>query len=572
VLDELVVKDLGVIESLSLQLGPGLTALTGETGAGKTLLIEAIELLVGARAEPLLVRPGADEARVDGRFTLDGDEVVVSRVVPREGRSRAYVDGRAASLAEVAELGERLVDLHGQHAHQSLLHPLAQRQALDAFAGTDLGPLRAASAEVAGLEAELSTLGGDDRSRAREADLLRFQLEEIAAAALQGPDEVGALDEEEDLLADAQAHQEAAAAAHEALAGESGAADFVAMAIGAVRDRPPFADLEERARGLHAELAELAVELRDRGEAIEPDPERLAEVRARRQLLKELCRKYGDGADGPEGVTAVEAYGQELATRLAALEGHEARAAALAGELAAARERLAAAQAEVGATRRAAAPALGEAVGAHLADLAMAKARLAVEVEAADPGDAVTFLLAANPGAPLLPLAKVASGGELARAMLALRLVLVGVAVGGAAPGAAAPGAGAPGGGAGAGARAGAAAAASGRDGPATLVFDEVDAGIGGTAAQAVGEALAQLAEGRQVLVVTHLAQVAAWAGAHVSVEKAQGEATTVSEARSLGEDQRVVELARMLSGSPGSETARRHAAELLDASARRRR
>ncbi|MPY96137.1 MAG: AAA family ATPase, partial [Acidimicrobiia bacterium] len=181
-LDELHVENLGVIESLSIRLAGGMTAVTGETGAGKTLVVEAIELLVGGRAEPLLVRPGAEEARVDGRFLLDGRELVLSRVVPRSGRSRAYVDGRAASLAEVSELGERLVDLHGQHAHQSLLQPSAQRQALDNFAGTDLGPMRARAGEVSRLEVELAGLGGDDRARAREADLLRFQLEEIAAA------------------------------------------------------------------------------------------------------------------------------------------------------------------------------------------------------------------------------------------------------------------------------------------------------------------------------------------------------------------------------------------------------
>ncbi len=540
-LEELQVADLGVIERLSLRLGGGLTAVTGETGAGKTLVVEAIELLLGGRAEPMLVRPGADEARVDGRFVLDGDEVVLSRVVPRTGRSRGYVDGRPASVAELAELGHRLVDLHGQHAHQSLLQPAAQRLALDRFAAIDLAPLRTAAATVSALEAELGTLGGDERARAREIDLLRFQIDEIESAGLGDPTEPAALDAEEDVLADAQAHQEAAAGAHEALTGEDGAGERLAAAVGLLRDRAPFADLEVRARGLQAELDELATELRDRGETIEPDDNRLAEVRVRRQQLKDLCRKYG------EDLAAVQAYYGELSDQLAELEGREARAETMGAELAGARATLGAEQRRVGAARRAAAPALGQAVEVQLKALAMPRARVDVGVEGTDPGDAVTFLLAANPGAPLLPLAKVASGGELARAMLALRLVLSGLDP--------------------------TVLAADGADageggGPGTLVFDEVDAGIGGSAALAVGEALARLARGRQVLVVTHLPQVAAWAQAQVSVEKAQGESVTVSEARLLDDEERVVELARMLSGSPDSASARRHAAELLQQAA----
>src|SRR5687768_997111 len=176
---ELAVRDLGVIADLTLLLGPGMTALTGETGAGKTLLVEAIDLLVGGRADASLVRPGAGEARIDGRFVHDGEEVVLSRVVPREGRSRAYVDGRPVPVAALAEHGAALVDLHGQHAHQSLLQPAVQRGALDRFAGIDLGPLRAARGRVAELDAELAALGGDARARAREIDLLRFQVAEL---------------------------------------------------------------------------------------------------------------------------------------------------------------------------------------------------------------------------------------------------------------------------------------------------------------------------------------------------------------------------------------------------------
>ncbi len=547
-LEELLVTDLGVIERLSLTFGPGMTALTGETGAGKTMVVGAIGLLLGGRADPMLVRPGAEEATVEGRFTLlepDGTEreIVVRRVVPREGRSRSYVNGNLASAQELTALGARLVDVHGQHAHQSLLQPAAQRAALDRFGAVDVAALRSALAEVAELDRGLEALGGDDRARAREADLLRFQLDEIDGAHLDDPDEDAALEAEEDRLADAVAHQEAAARAHGALADDGGALERLGEAIAALRDRSPFAAIDERARGFAAELSELAAELRDLAEALEPDPDRLEEVRRRRRLLRELCRKYGDT------VEAVLVEGDRLRARLAEIDGHAERASELQVRRAEALERLAAAQHAVGAARRAAATPLAAAVHGHLADLALGKARLDVVVgdPAADPaGDEVTFLLAANPGAPLLPLAKVASGGELARTMLALRLVLSELGRDGEGDGPA--------------------GSDGGSLGPPTQIFDEVDAGIGGAAATAVGRALARLGRDRQVLVVTHLAQVAAWAQTQVTVEKRQGDDVTVSVARRLTRAERLVELARMLSGSPDSKTARKHAAELLDA------
>jgi DNA repair protein RecN (Recombination protein N) len=569
-LEELHVRELGVIPALTLTLGPGMTALTGETGAGKTLLVTAIELLVGGRADPMLVRPGAPEARIDGRFlTRGGGEVVVSRVVPASGRSRGYIDGRPASVAELAELGARLVDLHGQHAHQSLLHLAAQRDALDRYASIDLGPLRAAAAEVRRLDVALAGLGGDDAARARECDFLRFQIAEIEAAGLQDPGEDAALEAEEDLLADAQAHQEAAARAHEALSGDGGASDALTMVLAALRDRPPFAGLEARARGLAAELADVGAELRDLAESIEPDPERLEAVRARRQQLRDLHRKYGTAGDATLVESVLDTW-RVLSDRLTELEGHEERAAELQATRTEAAARLAGEQARVGSARRAAAPRLAEATQANLVELAMPKARLDVAVGADDPGDEVTFLLAANPGAPLLPLAKVASGGELARTMLALRLTLHEAAVPGAA-GAEPPGARVE--------RRGASGELDGDQdgegdhhdgavagtGPGTMIFDEVDAGIGVSAASAVGRALARLGDDRQVLVVTHLAQVAAWGDAQVAVAKSQDDDATVSLARAMHEEERIVELARMLSGSPDSATAQQHAAELLD-------
>ncbi|MEO7430272.1 MAG: DNA repair protein RecN, partial [Acidimicrobiales bacterium] len=523
---ELAVRDLGVIDDLHLVLGHGMTALTGETGAGKTLVVDAIELLVGGRAEPVMVRAGAVEAWVEGRFVLtppDGGEeteVVLARAVPASGRSRAYVDGRLATIATLAEWGERLVDLHGQHAHQSLLSGAVQRGALDRFAGIDLEPLQAARARLRALDDQLAALGGDDRARAREIDLLRFQVEELATAAIAGPDEDERLDAEESLLADAAAHQVAAARAGAALTGEGGAADAVGEAIASLADRAPFADNEARLRSLAAELADLATEVRAAGEEIAEDPARLDAVRDRRQLLHELRRKYG------QSLQEVLAFAEEAGARLSELEQHDRRAGELDAARAAAKRAISAAAAAVATARRAAAPRLAQAVQSHLVSLAMPRAKVAVAVEGDDPGDDVAFLLAANPGTPPLPLTRVASGGELARTMLALRLVLTA--------------------------------------GPPTLIFDEVDAGIGGEAAVAVGRSLAALAADHQVLVVTHLPQVAAFAHAHVRVSKETGEDHTVARIERLDDGGRVAELSRMLSGQPESRTARDHAEELL--------
>lgn len=518
-LTELVVRDLGVIDELSLVLGAGMTAVTGETGAGKTLVVGAIDLLTGGRADASLVRPGADEAEIEGRFVHDHGETVVRRVIPREGRSRVYIDGRLATVSGLTEQGADLVDLHGQHAHQSLLKGPVQRGALDRFAGIDTAPLAALIDDLRATGAALEALGGDERARAREFDLLRHQLDEIERAGIDDTAEDERLDAEEDVLADATAHREAAGTAAAAVGGDGDAAAAIAEALSAIAGRAPFTDLEERLRAVAADLGDAAAELRSRIEAIDDDPERLAAIRERRALLHELRRKYG--AD----LAQVMSYRDEVAARLAELKSHDERAAMLEEQRRELTARLEAEQARVRAARLDAAPRLATAVESHLAGLAMAGARMEIAVEG-PAGDDVTFRLAANAGHEPLPLAKVASGGELARAMLALRLVL--------------------------------------SAGPPTLVFDEVDAGIGGEAANTVGSSLAALADQHQVLVVTHLAQVAAVADHHVAISKTDFGGVTVSAAQLLDRESRVVELSRMLSGSPGSAAARDHALELL--------
>jgi DNA repair protein RecN (Recombination protein N) len=528
VLTELRIDGMGVIESTAVVLGPGLTALTGETGAGKTMLVEAISLLVGGRADPTIVRTGCAEARVEGRFVLADDEFVVARVVPADGRSRGYINGRLATAGQLAELAARAVDLHGQHAHQSLLGAASQRAALDRAAGTDLGPLREARARLTEIDAALAALGGDARTRLREVDLLRFQLAELEAAALDDPDEDAVLERLQDRLADAVEHRDAGLRAAALLADDDAAADLLAAAVHAVDGRSPYADIEPRLRAAAAELADLAAEARRIADGIDEDPERLAEIGGRRQLLRELRRKYADS------LAEVIAYRDETAQRLAELESYDRRVTELEVERIAAEQAERRAAAAVGSQRRAGAGRLATAVQRHLRTLAMPHATLVVTVGDDDPGDEVAFLLAANPGTPPLPLARVASGGELARTMLALRLVLT--------------------------------------EAPDTLVFDEVDAGIGGNAAMAVGDALAALGDRHQVLVVTHLAQVAARADEQIVVSKQVVRGATVTTARPVTDDERVDEVARMLSGAEAGESARRHAAELLGGRPRQRR
>ncbi len=534
-LSELVVTDLGVIERGSVLLGPGMTALTGETGAGKTLVVEAIALLLGGRAESHLVRTGCDEARVDGRFEriVDGEttETVLSRVVPRTGRSRAYVDGRPVPVSVLQEIGATLVDLHGQHAHQSLLAANAQRASLDAYGGIDLAPLHEARSKVRALQAEQAGLGGDERTRAREIDLLRFQIREIDEARIERADEDAELARLEDVLGDASAHREAGTAAADALAGDGGAGETLGHALRHLGTRVPFAALVLRLRSVVVELRDVADEVRSVAEQIDDDPRRLEATRRRRQRLRELRRKYG------EDLAAVLRFHALATERLDELVGHERRSAVIDADIAAALVVEQRAFAAVVKARRAVAVGLCSAIETGLHSLAMPSARLTISVDPEVPtsGDgSVTFLLAANPGSDPLPLTKVASGGELARIMLALRLALL-----------------------------------DGRslvsgDPPDTLLFDEVDAGIGGQAAVAVGDALAAMSVGRQVIVVTHLPQVAACADQHVRVHKSTVAGATSTEVTLLDHATRVTELARMLSGSPDSATAQRHAEELM--------
>jgi DNA repair protein RecN (Recombination protein N) len=482
------------------------------------------------------VRAGATEARVEGRFVdpASGSETVLARVIPADGRSRAYLDGRLATVAEMAEVATRLLDLHGQHQHQRLLDPTVQTALLDAFAGEPaadaLAAYRAARAEVRRIDEALAETGGDERARAREIDLLRFQVLELEGAALTDPDEIDALATEEARLADADALRAALDAAYSALQGAG--LDAAGAAAAALTGRVGLGEHEARVRGLQSEIADAAHDLRDARDGVVDDPARLAAVQERRRTLRDLGRKYG--------ATCGEmlAFLEESRRRLDELESSGARVEALT----AAREAAAAVVREVATVltgvRRAAADSLADTVQERLVRLAMPAARLRVEVEGGpetdDGADRVTFMLAANAGEPFRPLARAASGGELARAMLAVRVALH--------------------------------AAGVGADGVPVLVFDEVDAGIGGEAGSAVGRELRALAEGCDVVCVTHLAQVAACADNQIVVTKRTVRDRTIAMAEVVNGDDRITELSRMLAGVGDSEHARRHAAELLGA------
>ena len=469
---ELAVHDLGVISHANLVLGAGMTALTGETGAGKTLVVQAVQLLMGGRADPAMVRTGAVEA--------------------------------------VAELGSGLVDLHGQHQHQSLLRARTQREALDRWGGIDVRPLAAARDELSALTDNLAALGGDARARAQEIDLLRYQVDEIASAQLDDPDELSWIAEREDLLADAAAVLADGHAARQALAGDEGAIDMLGAAVALLAARKAFAPLSDRLGAVAAELDDTVAELRGVLDTIEDDPQALADIRARHQLLRELTRKYGDT------LADVGAFGAQAAERLSQLERHTELAAELEAGIEAAQRHVQAEAHAVATARRAAAPGLAAAVSEHLASLALAGGMLDVSVTGEAPSDSVELLFSANRGA--------------ARVMLALRLVLTA--------------------------------------GPPTLVFDEVDAGIGGETAVAVGQALASLASQHQVLVVTHLPQVAAFAHHQVAVRKTDDGNAVESDLVAVTGPDRVSELARMLAGQPAWASGRQHATELLEVAA----
>jgi DNA repair protein RecN (Recombination protein N) len=551
VLSELRVENLLLIERAELRFGPGLNVLTGETGAGKTVLAHALDLLLGGKARSGIVRPGAAEAYVEGVFELpaavraiagdrlpaDAEEIVLARRVSAEGRTRAYLGGRSATAADLQEVGAALLSFYGQHESRKLMLASAQLEILDGFCGPEHVERRVAFAATFAVERELRAELEELRERAgardRELDLLHWEIEEIERAA---PDE----DEEDMLLAERErvrhlsSLQAAAAGGIEALAPDDGDGAAVVLAaaarvLEAVRGVDADLDvLADRAQALAVEADDLAGELRRYGEAIDATPGRLDELEERLALLDRLKRKHGGTiALVLEHADACRRRRDELAGAEEAIEVTTARLEAVHAELA---DRAAVLRA----ARIAAASALAGAVAERLAGLAMEGATFEARVSERDGygptgGDEVEFLIAPNPGVPAGPLRETASGGELSRVMLAL----MGVAA---------------------------------QAGPSTLVFDEVDAGIGGQTARAVGEQLRDLAAGRQIICITHLPQIASMASRHFTIVKDTSGETARTSVAQLERGDVVGELVRMLGADREDAAARRHAKELLKA------
>ena len=602
-IEELRIRGLGVIEDAVLPLGPGLTVVTGETGAGKTMVISGLLLLFGGRIDAARVRVGAEQASVDGRLDVDpassaarrvaeaggelddGRGLVLRRTVSAAGRSRAHVGGAAAPVAVLAELADGLLAVHGQSDQVRLTRPGQQRATLDRFAGIDLTDYAAAYDTWRKASAALQDRSARLGELRREAALLSHGVAEIDAASPQRGEDAE-LTELANRLAHADGLRLAAASAHDALVGgpdeQSGdvadAVTLLGMARRGLQQQsgadPRLDALTGRLVDIAALTADLAAEFGSYAEELDADPARLEQVEGRRAVLNALIRKYGDG-----DLASVLDWAERARDRLTEIDVSDEALAALTAQSEAAARRTAELAEGLSAQRVAAAAKLANAVTAELGGLAMPSASLSIEVRprpmavrspsldingtasgvGPDGADEVEFLLRPQPAAPALPIGRGASGGELSRVMLALEVCLAGT------------------------------------DPVPTMVFDEVDAGVGGRAAVEVGRRLARLARDHQVLVVTHLAQVAAFADRHIVVDRPaagkgagrtagtgagriagrEGNGTgvdqvTTSDVRVLDGPDRVAELARMLAGTD-SATAREHAAELLaDAAGRR--
>lgn len=548
-LTRILVRDLVIVSHLELELGPGMTALTGETGAGKSILIDALGLALGERADAGMIRAGRDKAEIDASFDLgacpdarawlaeqgleDEDDCVIRRILPASGRSRAFVNGRAISSSQLKALGERLVDIHGQHAHQSLLRATAQRDLLDGHAnhGALLHSVARAFAHLRHCESRWQRLTAERDQRNARLELLRFQLAEFDTLAL-GPDEYDQLDADQRRLANQGRLQETSARILQRIYdGEPALHDQLSRASSELADLSVIdarlAPGVELINGAAVQIEEAASQLRHYLDTLEIDPSRLAEIEERLSRVHEMARKYRVlPAQLPD-------LHRQIQRELTELQRADADLDALGAERAQAGAAYREAAAALSASRRATGARLAATVTAAMQELGMAGGVFRIELSAREDAaahglDQVSFLVSANPGQPPQPLAKVASGGELSRISLALQVATadcIRIPV---------------------------------------LVFDEVDVGIGGGIAEIVGRQLRKLGEERQVLCVTHLPQVAARAHQQLRVRKYTQDGQTFAEITALSARERTEEIARMLGGTAITATTRAHAEEML--------
>jgi DNA repair protein RecN (Recombination protein N) len=542
-LEYLSIKGIALIDELALPLHPGLTVLTGETGAGKSIIVDALQLVLGDKADTSLVRTGEEMAVVEGSFQVRGlaaagaqlhtGEAILGRELRRQGKGRATVNSSMVPMAQLKALGDHLVDLHGQHEHQSLLKVTTHLDTLDSFAGT--GALRSEHqelfAERAAIRGKIEAIAAGTRDRIARRDYLQYVVREIEEAAIT-PEEESQLRDEEKVLASAEKLMEAASGTLEAIyQSENSLTDSVGRCAGTlgalVEVDPRLGDVVDLLGSAHAQLEEASHQVRDYLGRLEADPARLASINERLVLIADLKKKYGpETADVLATLEDSRAELEEMDTDDSDLEGLRAREEELTAKLTAM-------AADLSRSRKESSTGLEKRVQGELAELAMEKVRF--KVNFADGGhqetgtDSVEYLISPNPGEPLLPLRKIVSGGELSRIMLALKRIL------------------------------------AGSDGVPTLVFDEVDTGIGGRVAGVLGSKLKEIAANHQVLCITHLAPVAACADHHILVEKgSEGDRTTVS-ARYLTGEERVAELARMMGGLEVTSGIIESARELLE-------
>jgi len=531
---ELSVKDLALVSELRLELAPGLTVLTGETGAGKSMLVDALLAATGGRVAAGMVRDGADRAKVEAVFAGAGDDDLVLAREIQPGRAPARMNGETVPLAKLAETGADLVAIHGQGEQLRLARPAVQRDLLDAYGGH--GRLRdgvsSAHRALQAIVTERESLGGDPRERARRLSLLEHEVNEIDAARI-GPHEDDELASALAVARSAEKLRASAASVHDILVGERSAArDRLAVAA---RDLALAAELDPRLAAPAArlaasvdEIADLGADLRSYAESIDADPRELERLEARSDAVADLRRKYGPT------LADVIAYGERARRELSDVSSHEERLARLDGEEAAARAELTATAKALRAAREKAAKRLAKTVEAELVDLGLGQCRFNVALEPIEPdasgADRIAFRIAPNPGEPFAPLQDIASGGELSRIMLALEVVL------------------------------------AAQDETPVLVFDEVDAGVGGRLGEVVGRALWSLARDHQVLCVSHLAQVAAYADTHIKVRKEVRGGRTHVVAEKLATRDSATELAAMLGAGGSSRSLAAGARELQTA------
>lgn len=554
-LQTLSIRNFAIIEKLDIEFGAGLNVMTGETGAGKSIVMDALNVILGGRAGVEMVRGGAEKAAVDAVFSVAGspevcalvDEMgfpmeeqtlLLSREINASGKTTARIGGRIATVAQLKEVGDWLVDLHGQHEHQSLLAVPRHLDMLDEWGGKEVFALRAEVAEafqkVSRLVRERAALETDARERTHLLDLYQFQTQEIAEAKLQSG-------EEEELLADAsrlanaQRLAEAASAGAAALSGEQGmgALEILAAALRGLEDAAALdsalAPIVETMSSAVYELEEVAHDLVRYQDGIEFNTERLEQIEERLELLRNLKRKYGSTLE------EILAYQEATLQKLDALTHSEERGQQMDTEIARAREVLEKKCAKLSARRQKLAKEFSQTVLAELRDLAMEKTRFEAHIETGEPTskgrDRVEFLLAPNPGEPLKPLARVASGGEISRVMLAIKSAMA-------------------------------------RQEPLpTMVFDEIDVGVGGRTASVIADKLDALGQSAQILCITHLPQIASRGRVHFYIEKNTSGKRTVTSVLPLSPEARVQELARMLGGTEVTETVLQHAREMLRAS-----